>query len=128
MIKVKLNNQIVCFCSSRNTSFLHEEKKKKKEKPKYKHKKYPVVLHILSLYCVLNPIAHKQPWSHSSYSLPDKQTSSTVQPTDSKKETIKVTEIILNETSVICNWASITDLSTKRNIQNSKCNMFFEVW
>jgi len=31
---MKLNNQIVCFCSSRNTSFLHEEKKKK-EKAKY---------------------------------------------------------------------------------------------
>lgn len=48
MIKMKLNNQIVCFCSSRNTSFLHEEKKKKMEKTKILKRK----THLFYIYLV----------------------------------------------------------------------------
>jgi len=57
---MKLNNQIVCFCSSRNTSFLHEEKKKKRKKNKIlKQKKTQLFyIYILTVCTYMGHTAH----------------------------------------------------------------------
>lgn len=107
---MKLNNQIVCFCSSRNTSFLHEEKKKKMEKTKILKRKtqlFYIYLVCMNVYTVHIWHIHTQ-LNHSTQRSMITKHHYTVYPTnfqystttDSKKETIKVTEIILNKTFV----------------------------